>query len=104
MKIFKDPSFCGEDWCGVTKSVLMRISWCCMSFNRISNLQKVLAKVKQSPTSGIDMASWFPATVSFNICGNGHESGFRNVVLTGDHKTYLFNCGEGFQRNIYLTK
>ncbi|XP_074599765.1 ribonuclease Z [Brevipalpus obovatus] len=81
----------------------MRISLCCLSFSN-SNLRKVLTKVKESTIGGIDMASWFPASLCFNICGNGHQSGFRNVVLTGDHKTYLFNCGEGFQRNIYLTK
>lgn len=59
--------------------------------------------------AGIDMShlvpkTWFPSNLSLNVVGNGHIASGRSVVLSGDHKSYIFNCGEGFQRSHFMSR
>jgi ribonuclease Z len=39
-----------------------------------------------------------PASVHFQVIGNGAVGGPKSLFLYSDHNRYLFNCGEGTQR------
>ncbi|KAI1283164.1 Ribonuclease Z, mitochondrial [Halotydeus destructor] len=59
---------------------------------------RALKKYRQEKMANARFSDLIPGRVAMYILGNGGPGNPGVIYLTTDHKTYLFNCGEGAQR------